>query len=114
MLGYRGKYRIIFEMDLRTGKPLEACFIKCRRSVNIYRHNDTVLSAYIPSKMRCTYLLKEYPELFTAFQTGDKEGTVLFNESDIEKAISILGAIVKGANVSPRSKRNRVKTLRKI
>jgi len=110
MLSYRGVYRVVTEMDQRTSKPLEACFIKCRRGVNIYRYSDTVLSAYIPSKMRSTYLLKEYPGLFTAFQVGDKEGTILFDESKLEEAALILGAMVKGKNVSPRSKRNRTKS----
>ena len=110
MLRYRGQYRTVFEMDLKTGKPLEACYIKCKRGVNIYRHNDNVLNAYIPSRMRSTYLLKEYPGLFTPYQTGDKEGSILFDESELEEAALILGAMVKGKNVSPKSKRNRVKT----
>jgi len=110
MLNYRGQFRVIYEMDVKTGKPLEACYIKCRRGVNIYRHSDNVLSAYIPSRMRSTYLLKEYPGLFTTFQIGDKESTILFDESKIEEAASILSAMVKGKNVSPKSKRNRVKT----
>lgn len=109
MIGYRGKFRVVYEMDNKTGRPLEACYIKCRRNVNIYRHNENVLSAYIHSKMRSTYLLKEYPVLFTAFQLGDKESTLLFDESNIEEVALILGAMVKGANVSPRSKRNRAK-----
>lgn len=106
MIKYRGRYRVVFEMDKQTGKPLEACFIRCRHNINICRHNDSVLNAYIPSRMKATYLLKMYPSLFILFQSGDKEATLLFKETDIEKAAGILGAMVKGANVSPKSRRN--------
>jgi hypothetical protein len=108
MIIYRGKYRTSYEMDLKTGKPLEACFIKCKKNITIYRHNESILSAYIPSRMKLTYILKTYPNLFTPFQIGDREGSVLFDESNIEDAAIILGAMVQGKNVSPRSKRNRI------
>ena len=106
MLSYRGKYRVCYEFDKRTGKPLEFNYIKCRNKIEIFRHKDKVLVTYIQSRIKGTYLLKLYPDLFKLFQDGDKECTLLFNESDMEVVANILGAMTKGCNVSPRSKRN--------
>lgn len=107
MLKYRGQYRVSYEMD-KLGKPSEFTFIPCRikKGSNIYRYNNEVLAAYIPSMQIVRRLHLEYSHLFRPFQTGDKEGTLLFNESNLPEVVFILKIKVKGCNVSPRSKRN--------
>ncbi|NJD04658.1 MAG: hypothetical protein FIA99_19135 [Ruminiclostridium sp.] len=106
MLKYRGQYRVILETDKKTGKPLEFTFIPCRiyKGANICRYSGTMLNAYLPSIKVFNRLLKEHPELFTAFQTGSSEGTLLFKESDMEEAAIILKAYTLGKNISPRSR----------
>lgn len=106
MLRYRGQFRILYETD-KNGKVCEFTYIPCRikKGSSICRHNNNVLNAYIPSAKIANRLLKEYPDLFKPFQVGDREGTLLFNESDIEKVAAILKARVGGKNKSPKPKR---------
>lgn len=106
MLKYRGTYRVLFEVD-KAGKPCEFTFIPCRikKGSNICRHNENVLNAYIPSAKIANRLLKEYPDLFKPFQTGDSEATLFFSETDIEKAAVVLKARVMGKGMSPKPKR---------
>ncbi len=108
MLKYRGKYRVIYEIDKRTGKPLEFTFLPCRikRGSDISRYNENTLSAYIPSIKITNKLLKVYPDIFKPFRIGDSEAILLFPESLIQEAAAILKTYTKGQNVSPRSKRN--------
>lgn len=108
MLKYRGQCRVVTETDKRTGKPLEFTFVPCRikKGTNICRHNADTLNVYIPGIKTANRLLKEYPDIFKPFQAGDSEATLLFPECMIDEAAIILKAIVKGANTSPRSKRN--------
>ena len=107
MLKYRGQFRILYECDKKTDKSCEFTFIPCRikKGSNIYRHNDDVLSAYISSAKLAHRLLKEYPDLFKAFQMGDSEATLLFNETYIERAAVILKARIMGKDLSPKPKR---------
>lgn len=109
MLKYRGTYRVLYETDVRTGAACEFTFVPCRiaKGANICRHGEETLNAYIPSIKIIRRLLKEYPELFTKFQIGDKEGTILFKESDMGKVESLLKPRVLGKNVSPRPKKKR-------
>ena len=107
MLSYRGTYRVVYETDKRTGKPCEFTFIPCgiRKGANICRHNDDTLNVFIPGFGTADRLLKEYPDLFQPFQVGDSEATLLFKESDIERAAVILKARTKGKDMSARPKR---------
>ena len=107
MIRYRGKYRTVYEVDKSSGQPYEFAFIPCliKKGANICRHSDNMLNAYIPSTKIANRLLKEYPDVFTPLQVGDKEATLLFRESDIEKAATILKARVMGKNKSPKPKR---------
>ncbi len=106
MLKYRGKYRVLYETD-KTGKACEFTFIPCliKRGSNICRHSDTILNVYITSSKIINRLLKEYPDLFRPFQTGNGEGTLLFDESNIDKAAAILKPKVLGKGMSPKPKR---------
>lgn len=107
MLEYRGKYRVSFEMDKKC-KPCEFSFMPCaiKKGSNICRHNADILNIYVPSGIVIKNLLKAYPQLFKKFQHGDYDGTLLFAESDMPTVAKILKARTKGANVSPRAKRN--------
>lgn len=108
MLKYRGLYRVAYEID-KTGKPCEFTFLplKLKRGSNIVRHNENILSLYIPSKTIAKRLLIEYPDLFTLLSMGDGEGILLFPESRLPEAAEILRPYIKGKNVSPKSKRNK-------
>ena len=107
MIKYRGLYRVSYEID-KTGKLCEFAFLPCRlkRGTNIVRHNENILSVYIPSKTITKRLLNEYPDLFTLLSMGDCEGVLLFPETKLPEAATILKPYTKGRNVSPRSKRN--------
>lgn len=107
MLKYRGLYRVAYEID-KTGKPGEFTFIplKLKRGSSIVRHNENILSVYIPSKTITKRLLTEYPDLFKLLSMGDGEGILLFAETKLSEAASILRPYTKGKNVSPKSKRN--------
>jgi hypothetical protein len=106
MINYRGKYRVCFELDKRTGNPCELSFIPCTiyKGSNIYRHSDTILGFYISSITIGNRLLNEYPTLFTQFLQSSSETMLLFPESKIEEASKILKPYVKGRNISPRSR----------
>jgi len=106
MLTYRGTYRVLYETD-KAGKACEFTFIPCRikKGSNIVRYSDNMLNAYIPSIKIVNRLLNDFPELFKPCQIGDSEGTLLFKESDIEQAATILKARVMGKGMSPKPKR---------
>jgi hypothetical protein len=106
MLKYRGQYRVLYEVD-KQGKATEFSYIPCRASkgANIYRHNDDTLNAYIASSKTANRIVKENPELFKFFQNGEGEATLLFKESDIDKAAEILKAKTQGKNMNPRPKK---------
>lgn len=106
MIKYRGQYRVIYETD-KQGKACEFAYIPCgiMRGCNICRHSDNTLNVNIPSIRTANRLLKEYPEIFKPFQVGDNEASLLFQESDMDKAATILKVRVKGKNQSPKPKR---------
>jgi hypothetical protein len=106
MLNYRGRFRVVYECDKRTGKPGENTFIPCRirKGANICRHSETTLNVYIPGIKAVKRILSQYPDIFTPFQMGDREATLLFPESKMEQVAAILKPITKGKNISPKSK----------
>ena len=99
---------MVYETDEQTGKPLEFTFIPCRirKGANICRHNETTLSVYIPGTRTANMLLTEHPDIFKPFQIGDTEVTLLFSESMLPEVAEILKPVVKGKEISPRSRRN--------
>lgn len=107
MLNYRGQYRVIFEIDKRTGMACEFSYIPILGGGNICRHDDKTLNVFISSN-RGKFLLKDYPDLFRVFQQGQTEMTLLFDESNIKQVAAILKVKIQGKNVSPRAKRNRL------
>ena len=107
MLKYKGQFRVVFEIDKRTGKPGEFSYIPCgiKKGSNICRHSESMHNVFILSIKIANRLLREHPELFKPFQMGDSEATLLFNEANIEKAAAILKVRVMGKDMSPRPKR---------
>jgi hypothetical protein len=107
MLKYRGTYRVLYECDVRTGKPTEFTYIPCiiKKGTNICRHSTTMLNAYIPSMKIILSLLREYPDIFALYQDGHSEGTIIFNELNITKVAEILKAKVMGKNMSAKPKK---------
>lgn len=107
MLKFRGRYRVLYETDVRTGKVCELTYIPCRivKGSNICRHNDNTLNVLISGAKIASHLLKEYPDIFKPFQMCYGEATLLFPESMIEEAAGILKPYIQGANKSPRPKR---------
>ena len=108
MLKYIGQYRIVYEIDKRTGKPLEFTYIPCRikKGANICRNDGKTLNVYIPGIKLINKLLNEYPAIFSPYLIGDGEGSLLFDEVKFPEAAGLLKPVVKGKGVSPKSKRN--------
>lgn len=106
MLTYRGRYRVLYEID-SAGRACEFTNIPCgiRKGANISRHDSDTLNVFIPSTKTASRLLKEYRDIFMPFQVGDHEATLLFKESNIDKAAAILKARIKGKDMSARPKR---------
>ncbi len=108
MLKYQGKYRVLYEVNKKSGKACEFVFIPCliKKGSNICRHSENVLNFYVPSVKIANRLLKDYPDLFDPFIIGVDEAVLLFNETDIERVASIVKARVKGKRLSPNPKRS--------
>ena len=107
MLKYRGRYRVLCEADIR-GISIEFTCIPCgiKKGANICRHSDTMLNAFIPSTKIIHRLIKEYPEIFTLWQEGYCEGTIIFPETEIDKVAKLLKATKKGKGKPVRLKTN--------
>lgn len=108
MLKYRGKYRVVYEMDMKTLKPCEFTFIPCRikKGSNIYRNDNNELFAYIPSIVIGSRLAKDYPGIFRIHLQSELESILAFDECHMEQAAKILKAYTSGKNIAPTSKRN--------
>ena len=106
MLKYKGRFRVLYECDVRTGKPQEFTYIPCRikKGSNICRHSETMLNAYITSAKIIQRLLREHPDIFTMLQDCDYEGTLLFPESRIDEVAPILKIQTSGRTLSSRPK----------
>ena len=109
VLQYRGTYRVLYEVD-KYGKATnsaEATYIPCniKKGSLIGRYNDDTMYAYVNSIKIYNALLRESPKIFNKFQEGDKEGAVLFPESQMEYVAKRLKARLLGKGMSPRPKR---------
>ena len=109
VLQYRGTYRVLYEVD-KYGKATnsaEATYIPCniKKGSLIGRYNDDTMYAYVNSIKIYNALLKESPNIFNKFQEGDKEGSVLFPEAQMEYVAERLKARKLGKGMSPKPKR---------
>lgn len=125
LLKFKGKYRLLAELDKQTNDiPRNAngeidqddveIYIACRHNMKItyYGLNESrrgVLTAYIPSVIRGRNIKKELKkqkiEIFD-YDESDEEVMFHFNAVDIEPVATLMKAKISGANISPFSKRN--------
>jgi len=107
MLKYRNRYRVCYEID-KKGKICDFTFIPCSvsKGSNICRYDDFTLSVYITS-IKTFNRIALNKELFTIFQEGQSEGTLLFSEENFKQANKFLKARKKGRTIPPRNASNK-------
>ena len=110
MKDYVGQYRVTCEFAWDTLKPLEDDpYIACRGEGQIYRWGDDILVFFIGKHKNSplfTALKKEGVQLVDEPFVGDFDTEFSFYERDLHKVAKIVGALTKGANTPPKSKRN--------
>lgn len=124
LMKYVGTYRVLPELDLQThdvprnrkgevADGYDDLYIPCRCGAKIYYYgqaeNKTViLSAYFPKKTTIYSGIKN--KITTScgfdFREGDKDATLSFYAQDMDEIAQILGAKVRGADISPFSVKN--------
>lgn len=111
MVKYRGKYRVVHEVDRLTFKPTnnpDDTFIYCAKGGQIWRQSPSTL-VYERECKSSKYL---FDKLTAAdikvidFYYAEGLVRVWFDESDLDKVAKIVGARTLGANINPNSKRN--------
>lgn len=124
LLKYKGKYRILPELDLRTNdfqRDSNGCidqetgiYIKCKFGckISFYGLNESkrgVLLAYIPSKYRGRNIKKSLEKQGVEvidYDESDEESVFKFLASDIDIVSDLMKASTYGANISPFSTKN--------
>jgi len=118
LLKYKGKYRILPELDRETNDfPREAngqitdidIYIACQHGNKIFNYGKGILYAYIPSIGRGRNIRKAMDEQgisYTHYNETDKEVEFRFKAKDIEPIAILLKAKTSGAGISPFSKKN--------
>lgn len=106
---YVGKYRVMAERD-ENGKPCEFTYLKCRKGVKIYRYDDELLMAYIPSSYKGNRIIKEYGNYIEKVTKYDGEMDLYFKEVYLDRLKDIFKIHIKGRDIKPRNKyKSRVK-----
>lgn len=114
---YVGKYRVIAEIDQRTGdfcrdKSGNYCnnndiYIKCFKGTRIWYIGNRVLQVYIPSIKRGNNILKKIdPKYVFDIEQTDEETLFKVKDKDIENIIEFLKPQTNGASISPFSTKN--------
>lgn len=123
MMKYKGKYRILPELDIDTndfprdssGNIENSCglYITCQNGNKIFDYGRNgkymQMCAYIPSLTRGRNVVKKLKSdgiEYYNYDETDSEVTFLFSSSDIDAVAIIMKAKTSGANISPFSKRN--------
>ena len=124
MTKYKGKYRLLAEIDKSTNDfPRDAdggisdnvgVYITCKNNNQIYAygtdgHREMQLCAYIPSLGRGRNVKKKLKQQnidYYAYDETDEEVTFRFSSKDIEPVAEMLGAKIGGAGISPFSTKN--------
>lgn len=102
---YVGQYRVIIEKDIRTGENLENTYIKCKHGGQIYRYNDNILVAYIPSTVIGKRLVEELKYKLIKYDYGNKEYRLYFKEEYINEFAETMKASTQGKDIKPGNKR---------
>lgn len=123
LMKYKGKYRILPELDLDTndfprnsnGDIEDSCglYITCQNGCKIYDYGKDgkymQLCAYIPTLTRGHNVVKKLDELgieYHDLNETDEEVVFLFPSTEVDKVAGLLKAKTGGASISPFSKRN--------
>lgn len=120
LLKFKGKYRILPELDLGTNdfprdkngeiaKEYDDIYITCQYGNRIYNYGKGILYAYIPSIGRGRNIRKALDEQgisYTDYNETDEEVEFRFKAKDIEPIATLLKAKTNGAGISPFSKKN--------
>lgn len=120
LLKYKGKYRILPELDLDTNDfprdmndsicpEYDDIYISCQYGNKIYNYGRGTLCAYIPSVIRGKNIIKSMQDKgiqYTHYLETDKEIEFRFKAKDIKQVAILLKAKTSGAGISPFSKRN--------
>lgn len=123
MMRYKGKYRVLCELDMDTndfprnsdGKIDDAVglYIPCKYNGKIYAYGREgkymQLCAYIPSRTRGRNIKKQMDKdkvPYHHYDETDEEVSFLFPSTEIDIVAKLVGAKVSGANISPFSTRN--------
>lgn len=128
LLKYKGKYRILPVIDLKTNDfPRDSngnieddleIYITCQNGnrIEYYGLNESrraILLAYIPSLGRGRNIKKALDRQginILYYDESDEEVLFHFNAADIETVATLMKAKTSGANISPYSKKNLPKT----
>lgn len=110
MKDYVGQYRVTCEFGWNTLKPTDDDpYIACREEGKIYRWGDDILVFSIgkrKNKALFAALEDAGVELVDEPLRGEYDTDFTFYERDLHKVAKIVGALTKGANTPPKSKRN--------
>ena len=123
MMRYKGKYRVLCELDMDTndfprnsdGKIDDdvGLYIPCKYNGKIYAYGREgkymQLCAYIPSRTRGRNIKKQMDKdkvSYHHYDETDEEVSFLFPSTEIDIVAKLVGAKVSGANISPFSTRN--------
>lgn len=124
MMKYKGKYRVLPELDLSTndfprdsnGNIEDSCglYITCYNGAKIYDygqdgHREMQLAAYIPSRIRGRNIKKEMDKQdidYYNYDETDDESSFVFSSNDIDKVAKLMKAKTSGAKTSPFSSKN--------
>lgn len=120
---YKGKYRVLCELDMETNDfPRNSdgkidndvgLYIPCKYNGKIYAYGREgkymQLCAYIPSRTRGRNIKKQMDKdkiPYHHYDETDEEVSFLFPSTEIDIVAKLVGAKVSGANISPFSTRN--------
>lgn len=116
---YIGKYRILAERDLQTGKPInngENTYISCYRNIQIHRVGNKILCLVAPFKVQRVFIQEKLKDInLVDFYRTDMETLIWFYEEDLEKILEVFPAKTKGKDIKPKNKfKSRVKLHNKL
>ena len=116
MRKYINKYRIDMERDYFTDNPIlggstwiRVDSVMRKRGGKVYRYDEDILVAYIPSVQRGNNVLKHMAEIHVPLEDRMQYSDgwdIHFREMDLQKMETMLGLSTYGASIPPESIRN--------